>query len=174
MQFHCTEIKPVSNKYKQNKQLFRYFVQRLWKASGTKLNYEVKVANRKWRKVSSCRVGTPFSKERVAGSENLFFCWWVCRVVMVIVILWKDRVCEGTDYQHGHCHFLSQGGGQRQGQYGGGTGAAVRGQTIGHVLAFVCWWELDLIIEQNSGKVAVDADQNANQSLPTQTATLCY
>ena len=45
MQFHCTEIKQVSNKYTQNKQLFRYFVQRLCKASGTKLNYEVKVAN---------------------------------------------------------------------------------------------------------------------------------
>ena len=31
------------------------------------------------------------------------------------VILWKDRVCEGTGYHLRHCHSLSQGGGQRQG-----------------------------------------------------------
>ena len=51
-------------------------------------------------------------------------------LIWVMVILWKDLVCEGTDYQHGRCHSLSQGGGQRQGQYGGGTGGAFRGQAI--------------------------------------------
>jgi hypothetical protein len=40
------------------------------------------------------------------------------------VILWKDRVCEGIGYHLRHCHSLSKGGGYRQGQYGGGTGAA--------------------------------------------------
>ena len=47
MQFHCTEIKPVSNKYKQNKQLFRYFVgiDSLHALKSSTLNYEVKVAN---------------------------------------------------------------------------------------------------------------------------------
>ena len=47
MQFHCTEIKPVSNKYTQNKQLFRYFVgiDSLHASKSSTLNYEVKVAN---------------------------------------------------------------------------------------------------------------------------------
>ena len=42
MQFHWTETKPVSNKYTQNKQRFRYFVRWLRKVSGTKLNYKVR------------------------------------------------------------------------------------------------------------------------------------
>ena len=47
MQFHCTEIKPVSNKYKQNKQLFRYFVgiDSLQALKSSTLNYEIKVVN---------------------------------------------------------------------------------------------------------------------------------
>ena len=45
MQFHCTEIKPVSDKYTQNKQLFRYFVgiDSLHAFKSSTLNYEVKL-----------------------------------------------------------------------------------------------------------------------------------
>ena len=61
MQFYCTEIKPVSNKYTQNKQLFRYFVgiDSLHPLKTSTLNYEVKVANAKEVKITIfvCRVG---------------------------------------------------------------------------------------------------------------------
>ena len=77
MQFHFTEIKPVSYKYNQNKQLFRYFVGRLCKASGTKLNYEVKVANAE-AKDFFLQMGLQTNVFELEDGHIMDFVWWLC------------------------------------------------------------------------------------------------